>query len=77
MADKAPVWERIVARHGLLPTPFDEIAHWAFGDFVLGQDFDLISDTTKARQFGFHDVVDSEAMLFDMLDQYRAARILP
>jgi nucleoside-diphosphate-sugar epimerase len=77
MADKAPVWARIVARHGLRPTPFAEIALWGFGDFVLGQDFDLISDTTKARRFGFHDVVDSEAMLLGMLDQYRAARILP
>jgi nucleoside-diphosphate-sugar epimerase len=77
MPDTAAVWERIVARHGLRPTPFAEIALWGFGDFVLGQDFDLISDTTKARRFGFHDVVDSEAMLFEMLEQYRAARILP
>ncbi len=77
MADKAPVWERIVARHGLRPTPFAEIALWRFGDFVFGQDFDLISDMTKARRFGFHDGVDSEAMLFEMLEQYRAARILP
>jgi nucleoside-diphosphate-sugar epimerase len=76
-ADKAPVWERVVARHGLRPTPFAEIALWGFGDFVLGQDFDLVSDMTKARRFGFHDVVDSEAMLFDLLEQYRAARILP
>jgi len=77
MADKAAVWERIVARHDLVPTPFEDIALWAFGDFVFAQDFDLISDTTKARRFGFHDVVDSEAMFLRLLDQYRAARLLP
>ena len=32
---------------------------------------------TRARCLGFHDVVDSEAMLLRMLDQYRGARILP
>ena len=58
-------------------TRFEDIALWAFGDFALGQDFDLISDMTRARCLGFHDVVDSEAMLLGMLDQYREARILP
>ena len=69
---------RVAVQHDKIegPTPFEEIALWAFGDFVFGQDFDLISDTTKARRFGFHDV-DSEAMLFGMLEQYRTARILP
>ena len=77
IADKEPVWERIVARHGLRPTPFERVALWAFGDFVFGQDFDLISDTTKALRFGFREAVDSEEMIFRMLDQYRAARLLP
>jgi nucleoside-diphosphate-sugar epimerase len=77
MADKAPVWQRVVARNGLEPTPFEDVALWAFGDFALGQTFDLISDMTTARRFGFHEVVDSEAMLFRMLEQYRAARLLP
>src|SRR5687767_13861389 len=35
MADKAPVWERIVARHGFRPYPYEEIVSWAFGDFVF------------------------------------------
>jgi quinol monooxygenase YgiN len=48
-------------------TRFEDIALWAFGDFALGQDFDLISDMTRARRFGFHDVVDSEAMLLRIL----------
>lgn len=77
MADKAPVWGRIVARHGLVPTPFEDIALWPFGDFVLGQAFDVISDVTKARRFGFHEVIDSETYLLEALARYRAARLLP
>ena len=32
---------------------------------------------TKARQYGFHDVVDSEAMFVRIFDQLRAERVLP
>jgi hypothetical protein len=32
---------------------------------------------TKARLHGFHDVVDSEAMLVRIFDQLRAERVLP
>ena len=77
MADKEPVWQRIVARHGLRPSRMDEVVLWPFGDFLFGVGHDLISSMTKIRQAGFHDTVDSEAMLLDMLSQYRAARLLP
>ena len=77
MADKGPTWERIVAKHGLVAMPLDRIARFAFGDFVLAQDYDVVSDMTSARRLGFHRVVDSEAMILDMLDRYREARLLP
>jgi hypothetical protein len=35
MADKEPVWEAMIARHGLAPTPFEQVSSWAFGDFVF------------------------------------------
>lgn len=77
MADKEPVWQQVVARHGLVPMPLARLALFAFGDFVLGQDYDVVSDMTKARSFGFHRVVDSEAMILRLIDRYREARLLP
>jgi len=77
MADKESVWTRIVQRHGLQALRLDEVADWAFADFVFGQGYDVISDTTRLRQAGFHECVDSFEMVFRMLGTYRRARILP
>jgi hypothetical protein len=77
MADKGPVWDRIVQKHGLEPYAYDEIVSWPYGDFVFTPEFDIISDTGKSRRFGFHESVDTEAMFFRIWDQYRAARVLP
>lgn len=77
MADKGPVWARVVERHGLVPTPFEEIASWNFADFFWGLQHDIVSSTTKLRRGGFHGVVDTEAQVLAHLQHYREARILP
>ncbi len=77
MAGQAPLWEQLVARHGLRPIPFAELAAWPFGDYVFGCDWDVMTSTVKARQFGFHDVVDSEEMFVRLLRRFREERIVP
>ncbi len=77
MADKEPVWQRIVQRHGLEARPLSSIALWPFGDFQLRQNQDTISSMTKIRAAGFHAVVDTEAMYLAQIAQYQAAKILP
>lgn len=77
MADKAPLWDAMVRRHGLQPFAFDQVAAWPFGDYVFGSDWDVLSNLTKSRQHGFHDVVDSEEMFVRLLGQFRRDRIVP
>ncbi len=77
MADKGPLWDSLVAKHGLQPYGYGEIVAWPFGDYVFGSDWDVMTSTTKARQHGFHDVVDSEEMLVRLLTQFRHERIVP
>lgn len=77
MADKGPLWDALVAKHGLQPYGYGEIVAWPFGDYVFGSDWDVMTSTTKARQHGFHDVVDSEEMLVRLLTQFRRERIVP
>lgn len=77
MADKGPVWEKLVKQHGLRPYTYAEIVAWRYGDFVFTPEFDVISDLGKARKFGFREYVDTEKMLFRLWDQMRAARIIP
>ena len=77
MADKAPLWEEMTKKHGLRPYRFDELVAWPFGDYVFACDWDVISNVTKSRRHGFHDVVDSEEMFVRLLGRFRAERIVP
>ena len=77
MADKEPVWEKIVKRYKLAPRRLSEVALWNFGDFVFRQSCDVISSMTKIRAAGFHDTVDTEQSYLAILRRYREARILP
>jgi hypothetical protein len=77
MADKAPLWDHIVRKYDLKPYTFAEIAAWPFLDGMLGMEYDVISDTGKARRAGFHDAVDTEAMFVRTFTQFRADRIIP
>ena len=36
-----------------------------------------MSDVTKSRQYGFHEVIDSEQMFVLLLRRFRAERIVP
>jgi nucleoside-diphosphate-sugar epimerase len=77
MADKGPVWERIVRKHGLRELPYQQVAAWGFGDFVFASDFDIISDTGKIRRLGFTETLDSEEMFVRLFEEFRAERVIP
>ena len=59
------------------PTRSTELVAWPFADYVFGCDWDVMSDLTKIRRFGFHDVVDSEEMFVRLLTRFRTERIVP
>ena len=77
MADKEPLWQAMTAKYGLKPYAYDQIVAWPFADYVFGCDWDVMSDVTKSRRFGFYDVVDSEEMFVRLLGRFRAERIVP
>jgi nucleoside-diphosphate-sugar epimerase len=77
MADKAPLWDSMVKKHGLKPHRFDEVVAWPFGDYVFNCNWDVMSNVTKSRQHGFHDVVDSEEMFVRLLRRFRNEKVVP
>jgi nucleoside-diphosphate-sugar epimerase len=77
MAEKGPVWDAIVAAHGLQKIPYETIVSWNYADFVFSAGYDIASNMTKAREYGFHDVVDTEKMFFRLFDELRANKIIP
>jgi nucleoside-diphosphate-sugar epimerase len=77
MADKAPLWREMVAKHGLQDIPYDELAAWPFADYVFGCDWDVMSDTLKIRRAGFHDCVDSERAFLRLFEKFRDMKVIP
>ena len=77
MADKEPLWNAMVEKHGLQPNAYKDVSSWGFGDFVFSWDYDFFADGSKARRFGFHDFIDTEAMFIDVFEDFRRRRIIP
>ncbi|WP_332665149.1 SDR family oxidoreductase [Aeromicrobium sp.] len=77
MSDKSAVWDAIVAKHALEPTPYSDVSSWAFGDFVFAWDYDVIADGSKARRLGFHRHVDTRQMFLDIFTDLRRRNIIP
>ncbi|PYE23920.1 nucleoside-diphosphate-sugar epimerase [Rhizobium sp. PP-CC-3A-592] len=82
MADKQPVWDRIVAKHELVPYSYvDIVSSWQFMDYLLrhGKAYPhhSIVSTIKARTHGFHECVDTEDMFRSLFDELQSSKILP
>ncbi|MEI4481643.1 MULTISPECIES: SDR family oxidoreductase [unclassified Phyllobacterium] len=77
MADKAKLWEQMVEKHGLAPTPYSDVSAWGFGDFVFGWDYDFFADGTKLRRAGFHEYINTEEMFLRVFDDLKARKIIP
>jgi len=77
MSEKAPLWNAMVARYGLHPTPYAQIANWAFVDFMLNFPEETILSTIKIRQAGFADCIDTHQSFKRQLGKLREMRIIP
>lgn len=77
MADKGPLWDRIVKGHGLAQHSLDEVAFWPTGDGIFSQAWDNVRSTIKLRQTGFQDCIDSRTMVLDIMEELIERRIIP
>ncbi len=67
----------MVKKYGLLPYSFADAAAWPFGEAIFNLEYDVMSDTTKCRQFGFHEVIDTELMLLRLMAEFQKLRFIP
>lgn len=77
MADKVDLWKTMQKQYSLQNYSYDEVVAWPFADYVFATDWDVMSNITKCRQFGFHEVVDTEAMFVTLLKKFRTEKIVP
>jgi len=77
MADKGPVWDRVVAKYGLRPYGFSTVADWRFANYVFSNDWDVMSDTTRCRNYGFLEFISSADAFTKEFDVLRREGIIP
>jgi nucleoside-diphosphate-sugar epimerase len=77
MSDKEPLWQAMAGKYNLLDYTFRQAAAWPFGEIIFNIEYDVMSDTTKSRQFGFYEFVDTEEMLLRLLTQFQQMRFIP
>lgn len=77
MAGKEKLWDAIVAREGLEKHPLSLLVNWNFANYAFSNDWDVMSDTTKCRRYGFLEFIDSEEMFLDLFRVLQRDRIVP
>ncbi len=77
MAPRADLWRSMGEKYGLRDIPLDQLAGWRFANYAFANDWDVMSDTTKCRKFGFHEFIDSEEMFLGYFRQLRDMKIIP
>lgn len=77
MADKADLWKRMIDKHNLIETPYEDVSSWGFGDAVFSWNYDFFADGTKLRRAGFHEFVDTEEMFMRVFRDLRDRKIIP
>lgn len=77
MDDKEALWNRLVTEHGLAQNSYQAVSSWGFGDAVFSWNYDFFADGSKARRFGFHEHISTEAMFMSVFDDFRARKIIP
>ncbi|MEE2060369.1 SDR family oxidoreductase [Rhodococcus artemisiae] len=77
MPNRADVWQRLVEKHHLVPTPFEKLVAWPVGDFLFHHEADNITSTVKIRQAGFADALVTETRLLQLFDRLVERKVLP
>ncbi len=77
MADKGALWNSILVKYQLQPIPYEQVASWAFGDFIFNSEFDNVTNTIKARRAGFQDCIDTEEMFKEFFGELRSRCVIP
>ena len=77
MRGMEPLWRELSTTHDLVIDNLSELVSWSFANYVFGTTWDVMSDSTKIRRHGFHEMLDSEKMFMDRLDQLRVLKVIP
>lgn len=70
------MWEKLAKREGLEHEAFEQ-ATWDFLGFVLGRNYDIVIDMTKARRAGWMGFQETSESLEESLEELTSEKALP
>ena len=77
MPQQAAVWQRLAQRAGLQALDVSGVVNWAWVDYMLRMEHDVVLETGKIRRAGFHACIPTDAVFIERLQELQRARILP
>ncbi len=77
MAEHEAAWPALVERHGLAEPDLARLASWWHTDADLGRPMEVVTDMSKSREAGFLGYRRTERSFTDLVDRYRAERLIP
>jgi nucleoside-diphosphate-sugar epimerase len=77
MVGMEDTWREIAAKYSLVEPQLDRLASWWHSDADLGRTIEVLTDMTKSREAGFLGFRNTVSSLFEKIELYRAAHILP
>jgi nucleoside-diphosphate-sugar epimerase len=77
LANAAPVWKQIAARHRLVESNLDVLVSPWHTDADLGRPIEVVTDMSKSRKLGFLDYQATNESFFELFDRLRTERIIP
>jgi nucleoside-diphosphate-sugar epimerase len=77
MAGRETLWAEIVRKYDLADHLLSQLVSWNFANYAFSNDWDVMSDTTKCRKYGFLEFIDSEDMFIEQFKTLQRMRIIP
>jgi nucleoside-diphosphate-sugar epimerase len=77
LADAAPLWEALAAKHGLVQTDMHALISAWHTDADLGRPVEVFTDMTKSRKLGFLEYQSTADSFTELFDRLRAERVIP
>ena len=77
MPHKEALWQQLARQYQLQSSSMQSLADWNFADYILNTSWDVMANTSKAREYGFPLFTDTEQMYVDLLQVMRRQNIVP
>jgi len=77
MHDAGPIWQDLVAQHGLAQWEVGKLASWWHTDADLGRTMECFTDMTNSRTLGFVGYRSTPQSFYAVFDELRERRIIP